>query len=148
MYSASESRPREAGFDLTPMIDIVMLLIVFFTLTSQFTRNDQRAVDLPRERGESAEHVAPSTLFLDMDADGRLSEGGEMIELDDVAARVAKSKASNPSGGKADLMLRADRRCTAAQVNRVASALAKAGVKVWKIATTTEGAAPATELTQ
>ncbi|MFN7440054.1 MAG: ExbD/TolR family protein, partial [Phycisphaerales bacterium] len=40
----------EAGFDLTAMIDIVLLLIIFFTLTSQFVQTLQRPMPLPAER--------------------------------------------------------------------------------------------------
>ncbi len=48
------TRPKvtpEATFDLTNMIDVVLLLIIFFMLTAQFAKSNQREMDLPRQAG-------------------------------------------------------------------------------------------------
>ncbi len=142
MLGSSHNRPREAGFDLTPMIDIVMLLIVFFTLTSQFGRSDLAPLDLPQERGEAADQQAPLTIFLDLAKDGTLSQSGRPIDMETLAAQIAAGGRDATGGPKSDLVLRADRRTPAVHVNRVAAALTKAGVKVWRLATAGEGPGP------
>lgn len=142
MIGSSHHRPREAGFDLTPMIDIVMLLIVFFTLTSQFSRSGLAPLDLPKERGEAAAEQAPLTIFLDLARDGSLSQNGRPLDMEALAAQIAAGGRDKSGGPKSDLVLRADRRTPAVHVNRVAAALTKAGVKVWRLATAGEGPAP------
>ena len=130
----------DASFDLTPMIDVILLLIIFFMLSSQFATSELRPVDLPRERG-----VAPSSesstakLVIDIDRDGRYSILGEPLELGALATRLASTQAA--SGTRhSGIVVRADRQGSAAALNRLASALAAAKVDNWSIAVAPEGA--------
>jgi len=46
-------RPRhEVGIDLTPLIDVVFLLLIFFMVSTTFIRETQLEVDLPEATGE------------------------------------------------------------------------------------------------
>ena len=57
--------------NLTPLIDIVFLLLVFFMLTSHFVREDTIVVDLPvADSGESIED--DEQLEVVIDAQGRI----------------------------------------------------------------------------
>lgn len=130
----------EAGFDLTPMIDVILLLIIFFMLTSQFTRSNQMAVDLPREKGEPTQPDAPAAVIIDLNADGSMRLAGEPMEFDRIVQMVnADAKQARSTGATVELVIRADRNCPAAHLNRLTSALSLAGVRTWKLATTSEG---------
>lgn len=138
------SEAKEAEFDLTAMIDVVLLLIIFFMLSAQFARVQLRPVDLPQQPGEPASPAAPAldqALIVDMAADGKLSviDLGE-VSPEQLAGIVEKHKLS--SGGRADgleVLIRADRTCAALHLNRLAGVLGRAGVKNWKLATTGGG---------
>ena len=40
-------RREEVGINLTPLIDVVFLLLIFFMVSTTFTRETQLRVDLP-----------------------------------------------------------------------------------------------------
>ena len=45
-------RREEAGVDLTPLIDVVFLLLIFFMVSTTFIRETQLKIDLPEATGE------------------------------------------------------------------------------------------------
>ncbi|MBB5322463.1 biopolymer transporter ExbD [Marinobacter oulmenensis] len=49
-------RSQEVGVDLTPLIDVVFLLLIFFMVSTTFTRESHLQVELPQASGEP---VAP-----------------------------------------------------------------------------------------
>jgi biopolymer transport protein ExbD len=46
---------QEVGVDLTPLIDVVFLLLIFFMVSTTFTRESHLKVELPQANGEAAE---------------------------------------------------------------------------------------------
>lgn len=133
-------RPRlaqEATFDLTPMIDVVLLLIIFFTLTAQFARTQQAPMDLPREKGEKPQGDKPAAMVIDLNADGALSVLGVDTNLANLT-RMVEGEVIRVGEGL-DLVIRAHRECPAVHLNRLAEALAGVGVRNWKLATAGEG---------
>lgn len=131
----------EASFDLTPMIDVIFLLIIFFMLSSQFASTEARPVDLPREPGEEAVASEASVkLLIDIDRDGAYSVMGEPATLESLARMVAPRAA--PGGAavvRSAVVVRADRSCPARALNRLADSLAGSGVEQWSIAVMPEG---------
>jgi biopolymer transport protein ExbD len=129
----------EASFDLTPMIDVILLLIIFFMLSSQFANSELRPVDLPAERGAPPpSESAAARLVVDMDRMGAFTVMGEPVEAEALAERVAavqRGSGSRHSG----VVVRADRAAPAAALNRLAERLAEAGVANWSIAVASEG---------
>ena len=129
----------DASFDLTPMIDVILLLIIFFMLSSQFATSELRPVDLPREQGTAAaSESAAAKLVIDVDREGRYSILGEELALDALAGRVASAQESTgtrPSG----IVVRADRGAQSSALNRLAERLAAAKVANWSLAVAPEG---------
>jgi biopolymer transport protein ExbD len=131
------NKPRhipDADFDLTAMIDVILLLIIFFMLTAQFTTSQRRPVDLPREKGQPPDTSAAASFAIDMDRAGIYKLHGQAVELDRLVQLVTSDLKRHPSGDM-DVIIRADRSCPAAHLNRLANALAAVGVKRWKLAT-------------
>jgi biopolymer transport protein ExbD len=137
MIKPRQHHAKEASFDLTPMIDVVMLLIVFFTMTAQFNATDLRPIDLPRNRGEEHPDANLATVTVDIDAQGRMWVAGEMLDPVRFASdmRVAKAKA----GAEPRVVVRADRTLPARAINDVVRALHVAGISRWSLATAGEG---------
>lgn len=48
-------RSQEVGVDLTPLIDVVFLLLIFFMVSTTFTRESHLKVELPEANGEAVE---------------------------------------------------------------------------------------------
>lgn len=76
-----EGRSRiHAHLDITPLIDIVFLLLVFFMLTSTFLVPEAIELDLPESGSASVMETTPITISLDQT--GQLALNGELIKLD------------------------------------------------------------------
>jgi len=63
-------RSHEVGVDLTPLIDVVFLLLIFFMVSTTFTRESHLGIQLPEADGVAAEAPA-SQLDLVIDASGQ-----------------------------------------------------------------------------
>lgn len=130
----------EASFDLTPMIDVIFLLIIFFMLSSQFASTEARPVDLPREPGmETSESAAEAKLLIDIDRDGAYSVMGESVTLESLSRMAAPRPNAAGSAVRSAVVVRADRSCPASALNRLADSLAGSGVESWSIAVMPEG---------
>jgi len=134
------STPRgDATFDLTPMIDVILLLIVFFMLSSQFSRTDRTEVDLPKESGdETASEEQPSELILDLTRNGSLIVDSRFIEFSELPGIIGVIETATQVD-KPTIIVRADRLARAEHLNRLAAELARLGISGWKLATMPSG---------
>lgn len=128
----------EASFDLTPMIDVVFLLIIFFTLTAQFSAISLAPLDLPKERGEEHGAKKPLTMFVDIKADGSLSAGGVAMSAGELGLDIARHVQTAGTADRLDVIVRAERATPAAVIDRVVTVMSNAGVRKWKLATSGE----------
>ncbi len=136
----SRTRHRDdATFDLTPMIDVVLLLIIFFMMTTQFARSQHTDMNLPEESGESTPEDAARTIFLDLGKDGSISLLGRQVAMSDAAEAVRAASVIGPGGASIRVVVRADRDCPAAAFSALCASLSKSGINSVSLGT----AAPA-----
>ncbi|MEM7756463.1 MAG: biopolymer transporter ExbD [Planctomycetota bacterium] len=123
-------------FDMTPMIDVVLQLIIFFMFTSQFGQIPRSEVDLPEEAGEGEVQRERPGLVIDLTAEGIFVVEARPMELERVARLAAlevERAGARPSG--ADILVRADRAAPVARLNELAERLSEAGVRRWRLGT-------------
>ncbi len=58
--------------NVTPLIDVVFLLLIFFMVSTTFTKETELSITLPEADGEIAELV-PDTIEIGIDAEGHYS---------------------------------------------------------------------------
>ena len=63
-------RREELSINLTPLIDVVFLLLIFFMVSTTFDKEARIRVDLP-EAATKDEAVQEQTLEITVDANGR-----------------------------------------------------------------------------
>lgn len=68
----------EIAINLTPLIDVVFLLLIFFMVSTTFTRETQLKLDLPQADVEKLE-TEPDTLEVSLDKEGRLFVNGKPL---------------------------------------------------------------------
>ncbi len=130
------SRTREgAGFDMTPMIDVVLQLIIFFMYTAQFSQVTRTLIDLPAESGEAEAEVEPRGIIVDMRIDGSLLVERGDVTLEQFFAMVEAEIAERGSADAVELLVRAHRDAPMAHVNQLAQRLTLMGVRNWRLAT-------------
>ncbi len=127
---------KQRGFDLTPMIDVVLQLIIFFLFTSQFSQLIRSPIDLPEQPGEKNAAVASGLVVVDVRQDGTILIANEPVSLDG-AVRILQAEIAKRGGDSAavELLIRADRAARAATVNDLVDRLAALGVRRWQVGT-------------
>ena len=75
MAANEESLTKEEGLDLTPLIDCVFLLLIFFMVTTVFIHSKGLDVDLPAQ-SEATEQQEKKDINIHIDAQGRIQIGG------------------------------------------------------------------------
>ncbi len=108
--------------NLTPLIDVVFLLLVFFMLTSHFVREESIKVDLPTARSgvvDDTEH-----LQVVLDAQGRILMHDHFIDAADLEARL---QAELQTRTDKVVRIRGDRTATLGLAVGVLDAARKAG---------------------
>lgn len=123
----------EPDVNLTPLIDVVFLLLIFFMVSSTFIEHPAIQLDLPR--ASAAEKSQVDSLRLAITPEGEVYLDGEAIALSELSERLRQVMAENP---EQVLILEADRRVGYGTVIEAIDLARQAGVK--HISAFTEGA--------
>jgi len=118
---------------MTPMIDIVFLLIIFFMTVTQVSKVNKMQLDLPEL--EAAKEQKPSELIVNIDAFGGIHISGRQLTIPEVESLLADELVA--TGGNPDILtvvVRADRNAQCKSVNEVVSSLEGLGLKRVRIA--------------
>jgi len=90
-----------ATLSLTPMIDVLFMLLIFFLVTTRFDKQD-REMDMPLPDASEAVPVtlAPKELFININLEGQYFVNGQILdaaELEDVLIRAATNNPGSQS---------------------------------------------------
>jgi biopolymer transport protein ExbD len=112
---------------MTPMIDIVFLLIIFFMTVSQITRTVDHPVSLPRVL-EGAAESKTATVTINLDEKGKVIVAGKVLSQQEVidALRTQLEKMNNDPD-RIRIQIRCDRNCQSKYVNKLVNQLASMG---------------------
>lgn len=69
---------EDIGVNLTPLIDIVFLLLIFFMVSTTFTRETQLSIDLPEAQGKTVESAQQQIEIL-VNESGNYRVNGEAL---------------------------------------------------------------------
>lgn len=117
---ASEEGPK---LNLTPLIDIVFLLLIFFMVTTQFVDDGGLKLTLPQAAATKPQ--SDVRLVLSVDADGRFFLGNESVEGDLIDALAGWLPAADEDK---KVLLKADGLASHQAVITAMDALARSGV--------------------
>jgi biopolymer transport protein ExbD len=133
MQLSKHRRAATARINMTPMIDVTFLLLIFFMTVTQVSEVNKERVELPKQKG--AEDQTPAELIINVTQDGDVIVSGETISLARLASMLGQQIAD--SGGdpnRVRVVLRADERGTSQTVNEVVETLDKLSLKRVRIA--------------
>ena len=130
-------REHVTGVDITPMIDVVFLLIIFFMTTAQFVRMTREKIDLPREKGEQEKQAEEAGLLINLLASGQIVIASDELSVDQLEFRVRQEIAKRPhqDATQFKMLIRADRKADTAHLNEVLKRLRGLGVGAARVAT-------------
>ncbi|WPL17100.1 biopolymer transport protein ExbD [Thiorhodovibrio winogradskyi] len=87
----------DSSIDLTPMLDVVFIMLIFFIVTATFVK--ESGVEFARPVAATAEDRDTSTLFIGIDAQQRIWIDRRQVELAAVRALVEQAAKEHPHGG-------------------------------------------------
>jgi biopolymer transport protein ExbD len=136
-------QPREAlSVNLTPLIDVVFLLLIFFMVSTTFTRETQLSVDLPEAVGAQREEPG-GQIEIAVDESGAYRVNGRTLV--DSQLRTLQAALYSESGGDTTrpMLISADAQARHAAVVRAMDAAGQMGFTRLTIATVqAPGASP------
>lgn len=123
--------------NMTPMIDVVFQLLIFFMVGSQMSEAAKERIPLPKQAGEEQR---PTLITINIDELGRIIMDGETVSLDGMVIRVAAEVARQGNDPRrVQIALRADERVRSGAVSDVTNALARLRVSHVNIAVESPG---------
>jgi biopolymer transport protein ExbD len=121
---------------LTPLIDVVFLLLIFFLVATRFAQEDRELdVMLPSASEAKPLTVQPKELMINIDHNGQYYVDSEILGSDEVEQVLRQAVADNPT--HQSVIIRSDKRVALDYVVFVLNACNKAGIFDYSL--TTEG---------
>lgn len=118
---------EEPSINLTSMLDIVMLLIIFFMLSTQFREEEkQYDVKLPTVSDATALTGQPDEIVINVAADGTITVRTKQVNLEDLEA-VMRQAAENFAGQA--VIIRGDGSAQFQSIMDAMSACRRGGIK-------------------
>ncbi|EHU5190456.1 ExbD/TolR family protein [Vibrio parahaemolyticus] len=121
----------ETAIDMTPMLDIVFIMLIFFIVTTSFVK--EAGLEVNRPTASSAQTVKKGNIMVAIGAAGDVWVDKRRIEVDAVRANIERLRAESPDGA---VVIQADTEANAGVVVKVMDQIKMAGVESISIAAT------------
>ena len=100
---ASDSS-NDDDVNLTPMLDVVFILLIFFIVTAQFIK--EPGVDIQRTEVDNLDRQNPLGILIAISEDSEIYIDDQQVTLQEVGFRLRELREDNPKG---KLVVQADR---------------------------------------
>ena len=124
----------EANVDITPLIDVVFILLLFFMVTTSFDRDTNLLINLPAANGQSVTE-APFQIDIEIDRSGTYAINGSLLTDTSVESVVAAIDVLAAGDMTVPITISADANTTHQSVVTVLDAVARLGLSRVNIAT-------------
>tara|TARA_B100001179_G_scaffold158559_1_gene115976 strand:- start:645 stop:1064 length:420 start_codon:yes stop_codon:yes gene_type:complete len=121
MFSDDQSR-RRVSLDISPLLDVVFLLLIFFLVTTTFMPDASMELELPESTTATQSEVAPT--MVTVGEDGGVQIDGDSVSIQELERTVAALLPEE----REKITVRADARVDYGVIVRIIDALRNAGV--------------------
>ncbi len=125
---------RDNSINLTPLIDVVFLLLIFFMVTTTFTRETRMLISLPEAEAKAVAHEQ-ATVELTISKDGSYAVDGQSLINRDIKTIMAALKDASAGDSQIPLVITADALATHQAVITAMDAAGRLGFETLNIAT-------------
>lgn len=129
-FRHSTSTENTSSIDISPLIDVVFLLLIFFIVTTVFVK--ETGVEVSKPRAASSEDLDRQAILIAVTAESRVWHGGREIGQDGVRAVVAALLEEIPDS---PVIIRADATAPTEATVRVIDSAKLAGATSVSLAT-------------
>ena len=122
------------ALNLTPLIDVVFLLLIFFLVATRFSEEERELdVVLPKASEAKPLIVKPSELIVNVTARGEYYVSGKVVNESGLEQALRQAWASNP--GRQQVVIRADKESKTKHIAAVMNLCNKANIRNYTLAT-------------
>jgi biopolymer transport protein ExbD len=119
----------EDGIDISPLIDVVFILLIFFIVTTTFV--EEPGVEVDKPRAVSAEMLQKQSILIAVTAEGNVVYGGREIGASGVQSIVKRIYRNE----EIPVIIEADREAPSGLVIRVVGEAKRGGANLVSVAT-------------
>ena len=121
---------EEAQIDLTPMLDVVFIMLIFFIVTASFIK--EAGIEVNRPEASTSEPKENVNILVAINANNEVWMDKRRIDIRAVRANIERLHAENPKGA---VVVQADNKSNTETVAAVLDASREAGVYDVSLAT-------------
>ena len=114
---------EEADIDMTPMLDVVFIMLIFFIVTASFVK--EAGIDVNRPEAATAVKKDRANILIAISDKGEIWINKRRIDVRAVQANIERLRAENPQGS---VVIQADKKATTETLIKVMDASRAAGV--------------------
>ena len=115
---------EEAEINITPMLDIVFIMLIFFIVTTSFTK--ETGATLVKPLAEQAVSLRNGTILIGIRSNDEIWMNKREIEIREVRSLVERAKAENPEGS---VVIVADKDSRIGTVTQIMDQVKMAGIQ-------------------
>jgi biopolymer transport protein ExbD len=120
---------EEATLDMTPMLDIVFIMLIFFIVTTSFVK--EAGIDVNRPEASQATQKPSANIFIAIRENGEVWMDRRQVDIERVAANLERLLAEQPTDM---VVIQADEGARHGVVVRVMDQIKEAGIAQISIA--------------
>jgi len=94
MTSRRDKQVDEMDINITPMLDIVFIMLIFFIVTTSFVR--ETGIDPQRPVAETATDQGSANILIGIDSDGQIWVNRKIVQISEVRLLVENAVNENP----------------------------------------------------
>lgn len=87
---------EEASVDITPMLDVVFIMLIFFIVTTSFVK--EAGIEINRPQAASSESKDSASIFIAISDRGEIWIDNRRVDVSSVRANVERLRAESPEG--------------------------------------------------
>ncbi len=114
---------EKAAIDMTPMLDVVFIMLIFFIVTASFVK--EAGIDVNRPEAATAVKKDRANILIAISDKGEIWINKRRIDVRAVQANIERLRAENPQGS---VVIQADKKATTETLIKVMDASRAAGV--------------------
>jgi biopolymer transport protein ExbD len=97
LFETTEDGESDSAIDLTPMLDVVFIMLIFFIVTATFIK--ESGVEVNRPDANTANQKDDTTVLVAINADNSIWIDKRRIDVRSVRANIERLHAESPEGG-------------------------------------------------
>jgi biopolymer transport protein ExbD len=130
---SSHSHKEETEINLTPMLDVVFIMLIFFIVTTSFVK--ESGIEVNRPSAATSQQKASANILIAIRDNDEIWIDKRMVDIRAVRANIEKLKASNSQNS---VVIQSDKKAQTGTLVKVMDQIRLAGIKNISISTLKE----------